>query len=438
MASMASRLLEPGEESIASIARRARFRRSLPAVPPITRSMATRVTRGLSKPKPKAGRKKKEYLLVGKKSYKKKAAPAPTKKSLKIVVLRRVQKHTTTSTDKNNNKKPAKKTVSAKKPKVATKTKMAAENAAKKVSPLPRDCDPSDNDDDIMFDLADFAKENSVDTGVEALDARQNDLLRNASSQTRQYCARKNSTESRFFEVLSRDAQLGRMCEIVPCAEFPGEFIRRFYLELGGRHSETKKRVFNRCLCTYALLGLFRQDGTAMEPNTCQTIFKILFAVFKVSFFVYPIVYFVLIFTPYTNKHKYQQAQGVIYSLTRDFNYLGGLASVLKTHWSTVRQSRPTFGSRDNRHVVTAEQDCAVRVGVLAGLVDIDDFDDLQLTCNWLMSKYFMQRGVKERKDLLWSKIVFGTYEVQGPLYGLPCVELMRDFACGILIRHVR
>ena len=77
---------------------------------------------------------------------------------------------------------------------------------------------------------------------------------------------------------------------------------------------------------------------------------------------------------------------------------------------------------------MTAEQDRAVRVGVLAGLVDINDFDDLHLTCDWLMWKYFMQRGVKERKDLLWSKIVFGTYEVQGPLYGLPCVELMRDF----------
>jgi hypothetical protein len=77
---------------------------------------------------------------------------------------------------------------------------------------------------------------------------------------------------------------------------------------------------------------------------------------------------------------------------------------------------------------ITEAHDLSVRDAVLAGKLNLDDFDDLQLVINWLMSKYFLQRGIKERKDLLWSKIVFGTYNVKGPLHGHPCVKLMRDF----------
>ena len=39
-----------------------------------------------------------------------------------------------------------------------------------------------------------------------------------------------------------------------------------------------------------------------------------------------------------------------------------------------------------------------------------------------------MQRGVKERVHLLWSKFVFYHYDVKGSLKGLPCFKLVRDF----------
>jgi hypothetical protein len=122
------------------------------------------------------------------------------------------------------------------------------------------------------------------------------------------------------------------------------------------------------------------------------------------------------------------QENGIIYSLSIDFNFTGGLASVLKTHWKTVRRERPEFGSRSNRHVITEEQDQAVRDGIMAGLLDLDNLDDLQLVLNWLMSKYFLQRGIKERTELHWSRFAFFTYDVRGPLHGNPAVELVRGF----------
>ena len=38
--------------------------------------------------------------------------------------------------------------------------------------------------------------------------------------------------------------------------------------------------------------------------------------------------------------------------LSKDFNFEGGLNSVLKKHWKNVRKTNPTFGTRPNRFVV--------------------------------------------------------------------------------------
>ena len=95
--------------------------------------------------------------------------------------------------------------------------------------------------------------------------------------------ARKKREETRFFQILGGDPHLCRLSEFVPNPEFSGEQIRRFYLEIKGMKTDTKKRVLNRCLVTYALLGLVRNDGNVMEPNTCQTSLKMLFSVFRVS-----------------------------------------------------------------------------------------------------------------------------------------------------------
>ena len=85
------------------------------------------------------------------------------------------------------------------------------------------------------------------------------------------------------MSALTASSELCRLSEFVPNPEFSGEQIRRFYLEIKGMKTDTKKRVLNRCLVTYALLGLVRNDGNVMEPNTCQTSLKMLFSVFRVS-----------------------------------------------------------------------------------------------------------------------------------------------------------
>ena len=93
-----------------------------------------------------------------------------------------------------------------------------------------------------------------------------------------------------------------------------------------------------------------------------------------------------------------------------------------------MRKDRTEFGNRSNVYRITEAHDLAIRQGILEGRLDLDNFQDLQLVLNWQLSKTFMQRGVKERVHLLWSKFVLYHYDVEGPLKGLPCFELVRDF----------
>jgi hypothetical protein len=316
--------LEPGELSLASMARR--FRRLDAPVPPVTRSMATRVTRAATKKVAKKvlptkitpARKKKIAAPIKKPAAPKHCAVAVNKRrppANKTQAAVRVPKYTTApikrkpaqtkrqatapnkrrpkaarvpTTNPTKKRAPAKRRSTNKKRKQQSKVAMAHEDIPSLMHRGADFDDDSDDEDEVpplppndtMFDLAAFARNNEQ---VSTLSDLQNQLLRSATSQSPAYVARKKREETRFFQILGGDPHLCRLSEFVPNPEFSGEQIRRFYLEIKGMKTDTKKRVLNRCLVTYALLGLVRNDGNVMEPNTCQTSLKMLFSVFRVS-----------------------------------------------------------------------------------------------------------------------------------------------------------
>ena len=64
----------------------------------------------------------------------------------------------------------------------------------------------------------------------------------------------------------------------------------------------------------------------------------------------------------------YCQENGIVYKLSQDFNYFGGLASVLRVHWENVRGEITEFGNRSNVFRITEVHDLAICKGILHGM----------------------------------------------------------------------
>ena len=119
---------------------------------------------------------------------------------------------------------------------------------------------------------------------IASFNANQNELLRNATSQTKQYVAIRSRTVSTFFETLMTDPDLKKLSQMVPRDGFPGETTQRFYNVLSGAKSETKLRVLNKCLVKYCLTSFFTKNGSRdIQPNTACVRLKMLFSAFRVS-----------------------------------------------------------------------------------------------------------------------------------------------------------
>jgi hypothetical protein len=263
--------LEVGEISIMDMARRSRQKRSKPTAPispPLTRSKAVVKTRSTT--------------TIKKASTKVRQNNAPSKNKV-VLKAKKVGKVARFS------KKVVMKRVKAAPKKLRQKKKNVISELCEvgTVPPLhlcpqfdETELVPASAPNDTMFELADIMQ-NATDLSL--LNDEQNLLMNSATSQSRGYILRKSAIVKRFFAVLERDPRLRRLCETVPKADFPDETIRVFFVELSGSKSELKHRVLNQCLVVFGFLGLLRPDGRIMEPNTSQTVYKMLFSAFRVS-----------------------------------------------------------------------------------------------------------------------------------------------------------
>ena len=65
---------------------------------------------------------------------------------------------------------------------------------------------------------------------------------------------------------------------------------------------------------------------------------------------------------------------------------------------------------------------------LLKDKLTFDNLNDMMMVMCWTLSKTFLMRGGREHSDLTWSKFKFGQYEYDGPLKGLPYVELLPSY----------
>ena len=137
---------------------------------------------------------------------------------------------------------------------------------------------------------------------------------------------------------------------------------------------------------------------TNLQPSTLLTKLKMLFAHFRY--------------------------EGIPYSLSLDFNFQGGLGSVLKTKWGIIANEDGTFGSRPTKREITVEDERRIREAVSSKKIDPEDPNHIQLLLLPFMGKHFMLRGGEEHASLRWESIKFGTHE-DGPDLGKPYVQFI-------------
>ena len=105
------------------------------------------------------------------------------------------------------------------------------------------------------------------------------------------------------------------------------------------------------------------------------------------------------------------QEKGIIYSLTKDFNFKGGFNAVLKSKWRLISERDPTFGRRPNRHVLLKLVNDQIRQAKIERQIDCNNLNDMMMVMCWTLSKTFLMRIGREHSDLTWDKFKFGQCE---------------------------
>ena len=72
-----------------------------------------------------------------------------------------------------------------------------------------------------------------------------------------------------------------------------------------------------------------------------------------------------------------------------DFNYQGGLNSVLSSMWDGICRNDGLFGCRPNCAVIDDETNMKICSGIINGLLNVDILHDLMLILCWTMTKVF-------------------------------------------------
>lgn len=116
---------------------------------------------------------------------------------------------------------------------------------------------------------------------------------------------------------------------------------------------------------------------------------------------------------------------GIVHSFSRDFNFQGGIGSVLKSHWAKLSVTEKIFGNLPtDRDIADAENE-AICEAVMEGKINEDDPVDLQKIICWQIAKCFTIRGVKEHAELSWHWFKFGTHAQEGPCNRCKSIELI-------------
>ena len=260
-----------------------------------------------------------------------------------------------------------------------------------KIAALPTDLSPSD----ASF----FRGIAEIDVSFDSFTPEQVSLLQEANCSLTPHQKKVLAWERNFFYILSTDPKTAPLSRTNPVT---GD--REFYRYFAHKTDTYIKVSFNNVMKLYIILTLNRLDGRMYQPGTVMTRVKGLFGLFRTC--------------------------GIQFSPTKDFNFPGEFAMMLKGLWKKQNKKDITFGCRPNRKILPPEYGQLVRKAVFDGLVDAsgDDPYELVLLFGCSLGTMFGFRG-----EEVSVTNVFFSY-----LYFVPMTYLYVFFITGILLLKVR
>jgi hypothetical protein len=220
------------------------------------------------------------------------------------------------------------------------------------------------------------------------LSKEEEDLVSSSLVNTKKYEDSNKGIEARFFDTIEKygGPQLKLLLEETTTKY---EKERKFYFMLRGERQLAKQKILNKCLLLCALKwrqGRGKKKGELHQPQTFTQYMKQLFAVFK--------------------------KKGINYCHQNDFNGEAEFHAVLVKLWKEGRKKDSSFAT--GVQTATFDFDADQKICIAYPDTDYDPFstaegnkayEDRLRYLVFVFGCYFMLRGRKEIRFLLWEQV---------------------------------
>ena len=183
--------------------------------------------------------------------------------------------------------------------------------------------------------------------------------LSNLSYTTKKYERQKINAINRFYSFLRCHSQLSNLADFVADPENPdGPQVTRFVLLARGPKKPAKNKIVNTC-CMILAVGFKKKTSTHQDLDWSSFwLNETLFSKEHADCLYQPNVtanYHRLLF-------KYFHDEGILFSCSRDFNYVGGFQAYWLKLFSLAKAKRPKdFGERPNKACFDVDGDYKIR-----------------------------------------------------------------------------
>ena len=228
--------------------------------------------------------------------------------------------------------------------------------------PSPKRIKTTSNVVDNSIDLPKFSTAKSLSSFIESnpiLGDIAESELNNLSYTSKSYGQQKTRAINRFYAILSRHKSLNKLSEFVVDPKSPQlPKVTRYVLLCRGLKKPSKNKIVNACMM---LLAVNLRKSTAKNDNLDWSSFwvdKSLFTLEHANACYQPDVTSLF----HRQLFKYFHDEGILFSLTSDFNYTGGFQAYWSELFALVKAKRPNdFGERPNKASYDIDGDFKIR-----------------------------------------------------------------------------
>ena len=267
----------------------------------------------------------------------------------------------------------------------------------------PLDNEPFDNAQLPEFTTAEnlsaFIRDSEVFSGESEV------IVRNLTFLDAKYSKTKARAISRFYSIIALHPSLKSLCDSVPDPEGESE-VTRFVLFCRGTKTTAKKRILNVCMMFLAMH--LRKKVSSSDDTLNWSDFWLdesLFTIQHANSVYQPNV----VALYHRHLFKYFHDQGIVYSLSSDFNFDGGFQAYWTSLFALCKEKRPSdFGERPNKAAFDVDADYKIRNTADPPFTPFaltkKGYDDcMLLMCHYTCVNYCLRGGTEASYSFLFD-----------------------------------